>query len=131
MHARQIFLLTAAIGLTPIAISYGAAPQASLQYLLDLSISEVNEKHIFRAIMGLYLALVVFWILGVFRQSLQTPALYSLVVFMLGLAAGRVLSLIVDGMPHLLLLVYLLLELAFGTVGVLLLRQPDGDSQHL
>ena len=45
--------------------------------------------------MGLYLALVVFWIAGARNESLRLPALWSLTVFMLGLAAGRVVSLIV------------------------------------
>ena len=44
---------------------------------------------------------------------------------MLGLAAGRILSLLVDGMPHWLLLVYLGLELGFGTLGILLARKTD------
>jgi hypothetical protein len=35
------------------------------------------------------------------------PALWSLVVFMFGLAAGRAASLVVDGFPHPLRFVYL------------------------
>jgi len=42
---------------------------------------------------------------------------------MLGLAAGRVLSLLIDGMPHPLLVVYLVLELGFGFAGALLIRR--------
>jgi hypothetical protein len=45
-----------------------------------------------------------------------------MVVFMLGLAGGRILSLIVDGVPHWLLLLYLALELLFGILGLLLIR---------
>jgi hypothetical protein len=48
-----------------------------------------------------------------------------LVVFMLGLAAGRLLSLVVDGVPHWLLLAYLALELGIGLVGLLLLKRQD------
>ncbi len=57
--------------------------------------------------------------------TLRQPALYSLVVFMLGLAAGRALSLVVDGMAHWLLVGYLLVEIAFGIIGWRLLKQPD------
>jgi hypothetical protein len=44
---------------------------------------------------------------------------------MLGLAAGRILSLVVDGIPHWLLVVYLVLELVFGVLGILLIKKSD------
>jgi hypothetical protein len=125
MNIRQIFLLVTAIGLTPIALSYGLVPQKSLSYLFDVSVSNINGSHIFRAVMGLYLALLSFWIVGAFRVQLRQAALYSLVVFMLGLALGRVLSLVVDGMPNLLLIGYLGLELIFGILGLILLKKSD------
>ncbi len=75
--------------------------------------------------MGLYLALVVFWFIGVYRVQVRQAALYSLVIFMLGLAAGRILSIVIDGMPNWLLVVYLGLELSFGIVGLLLLNISD------
>ena len=121
MNARQIFLLIAAVGLTPIALSYGTVPQASLKFLFDIPLHGTNVTHIFRAIMGLYFALIIFWILGARSARLTRPALFSLTVFMLGLAGGRTLSLLIDGMPHWLLFVYLILEILFGVVGLLML----------
>ena len=73
--------------------------------------------------MGLYLALVLFWVIGAFKIQLRQAALYSLVVFMFGLAAGRILSIIVDGVPNWLLLVYLALELLFGILGLVLIKK--------
>lgn len=125
MNIRQIFLLVAAIGLIPIALSYGLVPQKSLSYLYDVSVSNINGAHIFRAVMCLYLALVSFWVVGAFRIQLRQAALYSLVVFMLGLATGRVLSLVVDGIPNWLLIGYLGLEFSFGIIGLMLLKRPD------
>lgn len=125
MNIRQIFLLITAIGLMPIALGYGLAPNKSLAFLFDLPVLNVNGIHIFRAVMGLYLALTVFWIIGAFKAEVRQAAIYSLVVFMLGLAAGRALSLAVDGMPHWLLVVYLILELGFGIVGLKLLKRAD------
>ena len=125
MNIRQLFLLVTAVGLTPIALSYGLMPQASLGSLFDITVSNTNGIHVFRAIMGLYLGLISFWILGAFKVHLRQPALYSLIVFMLGLAAGRILSFLVDGPPHWLLSVYMVLELALGIVGLLLLKRPD------
>ena len=123
LSRESIFLLLAAAGLTPIALSYGASPASSLSFLFDIDASATNLAHIFRAVMGLYLALVLFWIAGAIKLSLRLPALWSLVVFMLGLAAGRILSLGADGTPHFLLLIYLVLELLFGAVGLFLIAR--------
>lgn len=125
MNIRQIFLLVTAAGLIPVALTYGLVPDRSLNYLFDVSVSTVNGTHIFRAIMGLYLALIVFWVIGAYRAEVRQAALYSLVVFMLGLAAGRTLSLVVDGMPNGLLVVYLVLELILGLLGLQLLKKTD------
>ena len=123
MHAPKIFLLAAAAGLTPIALSYGAKPHSSIPFLFDFSVDGVNAAHIFRVVMGLYLAQAVFWIAGALKSTLTTAALWSVIVFMWGLALGRFLSLIVDGVPEPILVVYLLLEVGFGVLGCLLLRK--------
>jgi hypothetical protein len=125
MNRCKLFLIVTAVGLTPIALSYGAAPGASLPYLFGLEVESLNLTHIFRAVMGLYLALVGFWLAGAFSPSLTVPALWSLVIFMFGLAGGRVLSLLLDGFPHWLLFAYLLVEIAFGVMGVKLLRSSQ------
>ena len=125
MNIRQLFLAVAAIGLLPIALSYGLVPQKSISYLFGITVSDTNSIHIFRAVMGLYLALITFWLIGAFNVLLRQAALYSLIVFMFGLAAGRILSLILDGMPHWLLTLYLVLELVFGFLGILLVKKTD------
>ena len=119
----RAFLIFCAAGLVPIALSYGAVPEASLDYLFGVAVESTNATHIFRAVMGLYLAMVATWLAGAFNPTLTVPALACCAVFMLGLAAGRVLSLILDGVPHWLLLVYLVLELVLGVIAVHLLRQ--------
>ena len=43
---------------------------------------------------------------------------------MFGLAAGRIMSLVLDGMPHWLLFAYLVVEVAFGAIGWKLLQGP-------
>jgi Domain of unknown function (DUF4345) len=128
VNRRQVLLLVAAIGLIPIALSYGLAPSRSLESLFDVSIDNVNGTHMFRAVMGLYLAIATFWIIGVIRTDVRQAALYSLVVFMLGLAAGRTLSLVVDGWPNWLLVAYLVVEVVFGVLGVKLLKDPEDNA---
>lgn len=124
---QSAFLLVTAAGLTPIALSYGFAPGASLPWLFGIDADGVNTRHIFRAVMGLYLALVGFWIAGAFRADLRMAALWSLLIFMVGLALGRLLSLVVDGWPHPLLTLYMVLEFAFASITWLLLRNVEGD----
>jgi hypothetical protein len=118
----RYFLLICAIGLVPIALGYGMAPSLTLEKLFAISVEGTNLTHIFRAVMGLYLGMVVIWVLGAFRRSLTRPAMICCAVFMLGLAFGRVLSFLVDGQPHWLLVVYALLEVFFGILALALLR---------
>ena len=122
---QKILLLIAAIGLFPIALSYGLVPEISLGYLYNISVTEVNHMHIFRAVMGLYLAMIIFWLMGAFKPRLRQTAVYSLIVFMFGLAAGRMISLLLDGVPNWLLIVYLVLEILLGVLGVMVLKKRN------
>ena len=125
MGKESLFLVVAALGLTPIALAYGAVPSASVPMLYGVEVNDVNTTHILRDVMGFYLAMVLFWLIGARNEAIRLPALYSVVVFMLGLAAGRAISLVVDGMPSPLLFVYLLLEIGFGVVGIVLAKSQS------
>ena len=120
---NRIFLLVCAAGLLPIALSYGAVPAVSMQGLFDIPVDTLNLTHILRAVMGLYLGMIVIWVLGAFRSSLTGPALICCAVFMLGLAFGRVLSILLDGPPHWLLTLYAALEICLGAVAIYLYRR--------
>lgn len=120
---QKIVLVVVAIGLFPIALSYGLMPAESLEYLFQIEVTSINLENIMRAVMGLYLALIVFWLLGVMKSRYREAAIYSMITFMYGLAAGRILNLIIDGMPNWLLITYLFLELTLGTIGLALVRK--------
>lgn len=124
MSARNVLLL-AALGLVPIALSYGVAPTKSVPYLLDFPVEGTNQSHVFRAIMGLYFANLLFWIAGALRQPLRRAALWSLFLFMAGLAAGRILSLVLDGLPSFVLLFYLTAELLLAALAFQALRKTN------
>ncbi len=115
-------LLFCAVGLVPIALSYGAVPSASMDLLFGIAVDGVNLTHILRAVMGLYLAMVVVWVAGATRPALTGPALVCCAVFMLGLAGGRLLSIVLDGWPHWLLVVYTGLEVLLGLLALRLYR---------
>jgi hypothetical protein len=125
----RAFLLFCAVGLVPIALGYGAKPSASLDMLFGITVDTTNLAHIMRAVMGLYLGMVVLWIWGAFNKQMTAPALVSCAVFMLGLAAGRILSIIVDGMPHWLLVVYAVLEIVLG-LGAIVIYRGDDSSEN-
>lgn len=118
----RAFLLLCAIGLAPIALSYGAVPSVSLEFLFGITVDSTNLTHILRAVMGLYFGMIVIWLWGAFSPSMAGPALVSCAVFMLGLAAGRTLSFVLDGMPHWLLIVYAVLEVVLGAIAIVLYR---------
>ena len=126
MKARgwaKFYLLFSAAGLLPIALSYGVAPAEVLPKVLDVAVESTDLTHIFRAVMGLYLAMIVLWILGAFRPELTRTALISEVAFMFGLASGRLLSIFTDGVPSLLLVAYTALEVVMGVWGILILKK--------
>jgi hypothetical protein len=118
-------LITASIGLVPIALGYGLMPELTLTPLYGFSVDNINLTHIMRAIMGMYIGQIIIWSLGAFISELRKPALYCLITFMLGLAGGRILSILIDGSPHWLLLIYLALELIIGFTALKLVLKND------
>lgn len=125
----QAFLVLCAVGLMPIALGYGASPSVSLDALFGITVDTINLTHIMRAVMGLYFGMVVLWLWGAFSRSMTGPALVGCAVFMLGLAAGRLLSFVLDGMPHWLLIVYTVLEIGLGVAAVFFYQSHAQTSQ--
>ena len=119
----RLYLLISAAGLTAVALSYGVAPATVLPKLLDITVEGTDLIHVFRAIMGLYLSMIVLWVLGAFRPSLTRVAVIAEIAFMSGLAVGRALSIIVDGMPSIALLGYTGVEIAMAGWGMLVLKK--------
>lgn len=128
---QKILLIISAIGLVPIALGYGLMPEKTLTPLFGFSLDSVNLVHIMRAFMGLYIGQLVFWLLGASKPELRKPAMYSLIFFMLGLAGGRILSLVIDGLSHWLLIVYLVLELTIGFIGLWLIMNENKTNSKL
>ena len=119
----RYYLLVSAAGLFVIAMGYGIAPTDVLPQILQITVSDRDMIHIFRAVMGLYLGFVVLWAAGAFVPRMAQAAILSEVVFMVGLASGRFLSLLIDGWPSILLTIYLILEAAMAVIGIICLRK--------
>jgi len=85
MKSSRFYLVFSAVGLLPISLSYGVDPNRVLPKIMQIQPLEGDLIHVFRAIMGLYLALIVLWLLGAIRGGpLMRTALISEIAFMSG-----------------------------------------------
>ncbi len=122
-QAQRFFLLAMGLGLVPVALSYGVMPEASLPLLYGISDPDLPTLHVFRAVMGLYLGMICFWLAGALRPELRTPALWTVLVFVAGIGSGRALSLGLDGWPGPLLVVYLVAEIGLVAICLVLIAR--------
>jgi hypothetical protein len=121
----RLFLLFVVILIVPIALSYGLAPETVLPKVLDITVSGTDQIHVFRAMMCLYLGAALFWAIAAFTPAWQRTAVIWAIFFALSLAAGRLISLVVDGGASLLLDVYLVVEILGGVLGLAVLVTED------
>ena len=131
MKRESLFLILVAIGLIPLGITYGVHPSFNLlpiSFLDEVEINSIDHANIFSGIMGLYVTMAIFWILGAFNKSLTIPALWSLVIFMTGIGVGRAISMITDGMPSNPYLLFLLLEVIFALIGLMFIKSIKSNS---
>jgi hypothetical protein len=119
----KLFLLVAAGVLIPVALSYGVDPAVILPKFMNITVEGTDQTHIFRALMCLYLGMSTFCIIAAFTPEWRHVAVIWAVFFAYSLAIGRILSLIVDGMPSRILLLYLAVEVALGTWGLFVLAR--------
>lgn len=110
---QNFHLLLSSVIVAVAALAYGLSPSTILPKLFDFQIVTTDLSNLFRAIMGLYLAFALFWLAGCFNPNLWRAATLSQILFMSGLAAGRIVSLLFDGMPSSLF--------SFGTIGEVIL----------
>ena len=122
MTRESLCLLLIAPGVLAVSLSYGLYPEITLKYLYDIEVNSANLANIFRAIMGLYIALSIFWVAGAFKKSLRLAALWSMTIFMTGIALGRILSIIIDGFPYPIFLFYTVIEIFSALMGYFLIK---------
>jgi hypothetical protein len=121
---RYYLLLVVAL-VVPIALSYGVDPASVLPTALDIIVSGTDQTHIFRAMMCLYLGAALFWLIAAFTPSWQRTAVIWAIFFALSLAVGRVISFLVDGPASTLLVIYLVVEIFGGLLGLAVLAAAD------
>jgi hypothetical protein len=116
---KNLHLIISSIIVFPGAIIYGF--QSDL--LFDAPINTMDQATIFKAVMGLYLGFGSLWITGIFRTKYWKTATISNMLFMLGLGFGRIISLIVDGIPSTIFVLGLFGELILGFYALYTLRK--------
>lgn len=114
----RVYLLACAIIIGLVAVGYGTVPGTLLPTILKVPVNTVDARQVFRATMGLYLAMAGLWFTGAFNSKLQRPALISAVLFMAGLGFGRLLSVLLDGLPSPVFTIGMLLEFGLAVWGV-------------
>lgn len=121
---KKGFLLFAFVAVSTIALLYGISPNWFARTFLDLAEIPVDMAHVFRAMTGLYLALGLFWLVAAFNDQYRNAAVLTSALFAGGLLAGRLVSLLIDGRPSPILLVYVALELVLVPIAIWVFRLP-------
>lgn len=115
---NKIHLIISIIIVVPTAIIYGFQPDLEF----DIYLYTIDEKNAFKAFTGLYLSFSILWILGILKPKYLRVAITSNIIFMLGLGAGRFLSLLLDGTPTSAFIIGLIGEFILGFYGVWVLK---------
>ena len=126
IQLKKGLLILAFVTICTIALLYGVSPQWFFKtFLVDSQNPSIDQSHILRAVMMLYIALGLFWLYSAFSDKFRDAGLVVLAVFCGGLVTGRILSVIVDGLPSPLLSVYIFMELSLVPVCIWLLRRVN------
>lgn len=94
---KNLHLLISISIVLPTGIIYGSP--SILPEQLDIQINTIDLANMLKANMCLYIGISVIWILGIWKTKYWKRATELNILFMLTLAAGRALSMIMDGLP--------------------------------
>ena len=110
----RIHLIISVCIIVPVAFIYGFNPSSKF----DIYLNTIDEHNFFKAIMGLYLSFSSLWVLGIFKTNYLKLALVTNMIFMLGLGFGRMLSILLDGIPTFWYVFGVFAELFLGFYGL-------------
>ncbi|WP_217241738.1 DUF4345 domain-containing protein [Streptomyces sp. AC555_RSS877] len=129
MSPNKVVLGSAGLGIAVIGLIYLLAPHLLLD-IYGVDIQSPSEANIFRSGSGsLFVAVAILFCLGASNTRYTRTALITLFTFMSGLAVGRVVSIVVDGWPHPLLIAVLVVEASYAGAAAYVLRAEDSSPQ--
>ena len=120
--SKNLNLLVSGIIVIIAGCVYGGHPSYLMPLLLDYQVEALELKNMLRAVMGIYMGIGLFWLLGAYKIKLWYAATVSNVVFMGGISFGRLVSTIVDGVS-IAFTPALILELLFFVWGLYNLKK--------
>ena len=125
MKAKNLHLLISIFFIVPVALTYGLMPDGFLENIFHFKFEKIELSGIFRALMGLYIAMAVFWFVGIIKSKFWIAATMSNVLFMTGLAFGRIISILLDGLPSNIFLAGLIGEILLAVWGIINLKNTS------
>jgi len=126
MNLKKGLLIFSCFAVSSIGLLYGICPNWFFDtFLIDSQPPSIDQAHILRAVMMLYISLGLFWLYSAFSDKYQDAGIVVLGVFCAGLVSGRIISVIVDGIPSPLLIAYIAIELSMVPLCIWLLKRQD------
>ncbi len=114
---KNSHLLLSAIVVILAGLVYGGYPAYFMPLIFGFEANALDLKNILRAVMGIYIGIGIFWLIGVKKPDFWKAATLSNVLFMGGIAFGRIVSTLFDGVSTL-FTPALILELLFFVWGL-------------
>lgn len=118
MKIKNFHLGVSTIIVIVVGLTYGIYPNKILPKFFDFKVESIDLNNVFRAIMGLYLGLSIYWIIGIFKSEHLRGATLTSTIFMGGLAFGRIISIVIDGVPSIPFLMGTIAEIFFMFWGI-------------
>jgi hypothetical protein len=119
---KNLHLFLSGIIVIIAGVVYGGYPTYLMPLILDFQVDALELKNMLRAIMGIYMGIGMFWLMGAYNAKLWYAATLSNVLFMGGISFGRIVSTIFDGVS-VQFTTALILELLFFFWGLYNLRK--------
>jgi hypothetical protein len=94
---KNLHLLISLSIVLPTGIIYGSPSILSQQ--LNIQVDTIDLSNMLKAVMCLYIGVSIVWILGIWKKEYWKRATELNILFMLTLAIGRALSMVMDGVP--------------------------------
>lgn len=94
---KNLHLLISLSIAIPTGIIYGSP--STLPKQLNIQVNTIDLSNMLKANMCLYLGISFVWVLGILKTKYWKRATELNILFMLTLATGRALSMVVDGLP--------------------------------
>lgn len=118
---KNLHLLISVIIVMPTGIIYGS--NTILPKYLDIQVNTTDLSNMLKANMILYIGISIVWILGMWKTEYWNRSTELNILFMLTLAIGRTLSIVMDGIPTNGYIFGVIAELTIGLFSIYQLRK--------